>query len=71
MPRSPPGAWQELTFAVNETAKTMQAWLGGQVRGFNTSGGTVSQQHLGGMPIIEVQLVTTQSSTPSPPTSTI
>ena len=55
----PPGGWHEVTFAVNETAGTMQVWLDGTAVQFSTSTGwnsVVGGQNLGTIPISNFQL---------------
>jgi len=54
-----PGACHLLTFAVNETAGTLQVWLDGNAVLFSTPSGwtaTLSGQNLGSVPISNVQL---------------
>ena len=55
----PPGGWHEVTFAVNETAGTMQVWLDGTAVQFSTSTGwnsVVGGQNLGTVPMSNFQL---------------
>jgi len=55
----PPGGWHEVTFAVNETAGTMQVWLDKAPVQFATSTGwnpVVGGQNLGTVPMSNVQL---------------
>jgi hypothetical protein len=55
----PPGGWHEVTFAVNETAGTMQVWLDGTAVQFGTSTGlnsVVGGQNLGTVPMSNFQL---------------
>jgi len=55
----PPGGWHEVTFAVNETAGTMQVWLDGTAVQFSTSTGwnsVVGGQNLGTIPMSNFQL---------------
>ena len=55
----PPGGWHEVTFAVNETAGTMQVWLDGTAVQFSTSTGwnpVVGGQNLGAVPMSNFQL---------------
>ncbi len=54
-----PGGWHEVTFAVNETAGTMQVWLDGTAVQFGTPTGSstvVGGQNLGTVPISNFQL---------------
>jgi len=53
------GSWHQVTFAVNETAGTMQVWLDGTQVQFGTSAGwsaVVGGQNLGSVPMSNVQL---------------
>ncbi|MGH3671301.1 MAG: fibronectin type III domain-containing protein [Pseudonocardiaceae bacterium] len=55
----PPGGWHEVTFAVNETAGTMQVWLDKAPIQFGTSTGwnpVVGGQNLGTVPMSNFQL---------------
>jgi hypothetical protein len=55
----PPGGWHEVTFAVNETAGTMQVWLDMAPVQFGTSTGwnpVVGGQNLGTVPMSNFQL---------------
>jgi hypothetical protein len=55
----PPGGWHEVTFAVNETAGTMQVWLDMAPVQFGTSTGwnpVVGGQNLGTVPMSNLQL---------------
>ena len=55
----PPGSWHQLTFAVNETAGTMQVWLDGSQVQFGTPGGptpVLTGQNLGTVPMSNFQL---------------
>jgi hypothetical protein len=55
----PPGGWHEVTFAVNETAGTMQVWLDGTAVQFGTPTGwnpVVGGQNLGTVPMSNFQL---------------
>jgi hypothetical protein len=54
-----PGSWHEVTFAVNEMAGTMQAWLDGTAVQFSTPAGlspVVGGQNLGTVPVSNFQL---------------
>jgi len=54
-----PGGWHEVTFAVNETAGTMQVWLDGTAVQFGTPTGlssVVGGQNLGTVPMSNFQL---------------
>jgi hypothetical protein len=54
-----PGGWHELTFAVNETAGTMQVWLDGTAVQFGTPTGmssVVAGQNLGTVPMSTFQV---------------
>jgi hypothetical protein len=54
-----PGSWHEVTFAVNEMAGTMQAWLDGTAVQFSTPAGlspVVGGQNLGTVPMSNFQL---------------
>ena len=54
-----PGSWHEVTFAVNETAGTMQVWLDGTAVQFGTPTGwnsVVGGQNLGTVPMSNFQL---------------
>jgi Fibronectin type III domain len=54
-----PGGWHEVTFAVNETAGTMQVWLDGTALQFGTPTGSssvVGSQNLGTVPMSNFQL---------------
>ena len=54
-----PGGWHELTFAVNETAGTMQVWLDGTAVQFGTPTGmssVVGGQNLGTVPMSTFQV---------------
>jgi hypothetical protein len=54
-----PGGWHEVTFAVNETAGTMQVWLDGTAVQFGTPTGSssvVGGQNLGTVPMSNFQL---------------
>jgi hypothetical protein len=54
-----PGGWHEVTFAVNETAGTMQAWLDGTAVQFGTPTGSSSVlggQNLGNVAMSNFQL---------------
>jgi hypothetical protein len=53
------GGWHEVTFAVNETAGTMQVWLDGTAVQFGTPAGwsaVVGNQNLGTVPLSNFQL---------------
>jgi hypothetical protein len=55
----PAGGWHEVTFAVNETAGTMQVWLDGTAVQFGTPAGwstVVGNQNLGTVPMSNFQL---------------
>jgi fibronectin type 3 domain-containing protein len=55
----PQGSWHQLTFAVNETAGTMQVWLDGSQVQFATSAGlspVLTGQNLGTVPMSNFQL---------------
>jgi hypothetical protein len=55
----PAGGWHEVTFAVNETAGTMQVWLDGTAVQFGTPTGSstvVGNQNLGTVPMSNFQL---------------
>ncbi len=54
-----PGSWHVVTFAVNESAGTLQVWLDGNPVQFSTSSGwtaVLSGQNLGSVPMSNVQL---------------
>jgi Calcineurin-like phosphoesterase/Fibronectin type III domain len=54
-----PGGWHEVTFAVNETAGTLQVWLDGTAVQFGTQTGwnsIVGGQNLGNVPMSNFQL---------------
>ena len=54
-----PGGWHVVTFAVNESAGTVQVWLDGNPVQFSTPGGwtaVLSGQNLGSVPISNLQL---------------
>ncbi len=54
-----PGGWHAITFAVNESAGTMQVWLDGNAVLFGTSAGpaaVLGAQNLGSIPMSNIQL---------------